>query len=310
MMQPQVERDGQLSGWVHGSLGASKGPGSKVLSLDDVVHFFYCRPAGAIWGESLMAPVLEDVRNYRQMEEMVLRLMYKHLNPLMHQEVPDTTGTGLGRQEDVDAAAQAHQTMAPDGFIITPPGHKITVLGAESHALRAEGYLKVMRQRVYAGLGLTGLQMGEVSTASAGSADAIRGFMQDRVKFYQLVLSYMLTTYVLNELLLEGGFDPVANPQDMVVWQWNEVDESARRANENHAVAMYQSNLLTEDEARRRIRLRPIQADQDSRRYIHRVQLALALARRAGIDPTAAGPGPDVPASSAGTVARKNQPSR
>jgi hypothetical protein len=216
------------------------------------------------------------------MEEMVLRLMYKHLNPLIHQEVPDTTGTGLGRQEDVDAAARAHQVMAPDGFIITPPGHKITVIGAESHALRAEGYLKIMRQRIYAGLGLTGLQMGEATTVSTGSADAVRSFMYDRVKFYQLILSYALTTYMLNELLFEGGFDPLSRPEDIVVWQWNEVDESIRRANENHAVVMYQSNLLTEDEARRRIRLRPMTPDQDSRRYINRVQLALALARRVG----------------------------
>lgn len=302
MMQEERDKQGRHIGWINrsGSGGGATTRGQKNearFKLDEVIHIPYCPPAGAIWGESVLAPVLEDVRNYRQMEDMVLKLMYKHLHPLMHQEVPDTTGTGLGRQEDVDAAAAAHSLMAPDGFIVTGPGTKITMLGAESHALRAEGYMRMMRQRVYGGLGMSELLMGEATTASAGSAEALRAFMNDRSTAYQLYFSFYLTTLLLTELLLEGGFDPINQDADRVVWRWNEVDEAKRRANENHALVLFQGNLLDEGEARKRMRLRPMAPDQESLRYLNRVQIPLA----------------EVTASSrlantSGTAANRNQP--
>ncbi|HYT45654.1 MAG TPA: hypothetical protein VEP90_25235, partial [Methylomirabilota bacterium] len=125
----------------------------KIFNREDIVHFAFNIQVSTVWGLPSISPVIEDVRAYRQAEEYVIRLLYKHLNPLMHHEVPAISEGGYieggGRQEDVDAAYAAHTTTAPDGFIITAPGHKISMIGAESRSIRGEGYMKMLRERIY-----------------------------------------------------------------------------------------------------------------------------------------------------------------
>jgi hypothetical protein len=191
----------------------------------------------------------------------VIKLLYKHLNPLLHHKVPDNTGLGVGRQEDVDAAAAAHAVIAPDGLIVTPPGHEITMLGAESHALRGEGYMELLKSRVYAGLGVNQLVMGEGETTTTGSADVMTANMHNRAKLYQRQLGELLTERVLFELMMEGGYDPL-NRLDLVTWTWNDIETEAQIARENHTIQKWTNNLLTLSEARREIKKKPL-TDQE-----------------------------------------------
>lgn len=268
------QKSNKLKGWKQ----SSPGQGAVEFDLDDVVHFAYDRQSGEIYGTSYLLPVLDDVRALRQCEEMICHLVFKSLNPLIHHEVPDTTGTGTGDQADVDRAAREHKVMAVNGYLVSPPGHKINVIGVESKALRAEGYISILKHRVFAGLGLSDLIMGEGSTTSVGASDSFSGVMHDRIRFCQKELADYLTYYILWELLIEGGFDPIFNPKDRVYWKFNEVDIDRRIREEAHWTQLYQGNVLTEDEARMMMN-RPVLAESDRQKlYLNTVQIPLAQA--------------------------------
>lgn len=264
----------RLSAWKH-----TVGNETVEFDLDDVIVWTYNRQPGEIYGTTPLGPVLDDVRALRQCEEMVIQLIYKSLNPLIHHEVPDTTGTGAGDQADVDAAANQHNISAVNGYIVTPPAHKINILGMESKALRAEGYLNILKHRVYAGLGLSDLIMGDATTTSSGASDAFSAVMNDRVRFYQRELADYITYTIIWELLMEGGFDPVFNEKDRVYWRFNEVDVDRRIREEAHDILLYHGNVLTEDEIRQTLN-RPVLADADRQKlYLNTVQTPLAMVR-------------------------------
>lgn len=249
------------------------------FELDDIVQLAYNKLSGSIYGISYLLPALDDVRALRQCEEMVLHLIFKSLNPLIHHEVPDTTGTGAGDQVDVDNAAAQHKTMAANGYLITPPNHKIHIIGVESKALRAEGYIAILKHRVYAGLGLSDAIMGEASTISSGASDSFSVIMTDRVKYYQQELSNYFTYAIVWELLQEGGFDPIFNEKDRVYWKFNEVDIDRRIREEANYTQLYQGNVITEDEVRQLLN-KPTLADADREKmYLNTVQIPLALSR-------------------------------
>lgn len=267
-MTPRWSQDGsRLLGWYY------EGEGRQIyFPKQDIIHFAINVQAGDLWGSPVLGPVLEDVRAYRQCEEYVIKLLFKHLHPLLHHEIADTTGFGYGRQEDIDAALAIHQVTAPDGLLITPPGHKIQMIGAESNSLRGEGYIAQLKARVYAGLGVNLLVMGEGQTVTTGSADVMTVNMHNRAKHIQRQLGELLTQYVLTELLLEGGYDPL-DPMDYTQWFWEDIETESRLARENHIIQLWSNNLLTEEEARRALGFKPIPPELAGETFVYKVKI-------------------------------------
>jgi hypothetical protein len=247
---------------------------------EDVIHIAYNVQPGAIWGLSILAPVIEDIRLYRQIEEDVAQLIRKNLTPILHHQIPDVTGTGVGRQADIDRAIANYTGMAPDGFYVTPPGHELKVIGAESHAIRAEGYMLHYKARVYAGLGVSPVIMGEDSGAY-GNAEAMIGVMVNRVKFCQEHLDTQFQWYLFNELLWEGGFDPWNNEEDRVKIVFNEIDTEGKVKYENHLMDGYNKNCITLTEVRERMDLPPLAVGSAEEKdlFIYRVQIPLEEAK-------------------------------
>lgn len=278
-MIPIPDKNGNIVSWEqHARSGAVVS-----FSADDVIHFSFCREPGDIWGTPSILPVIEDVRALRQIEENIIKLIYKYLNPLIQHETPDITGTGEGRQEDVDAAIDAVQSMAVDGYIITPPGHKISVIGAESQAIRAEGYYKMFKQRVFSGLGVSSLVMGETDSGAGSSADSLTTQMHNKARFYQYLLSNYLTYYILNELLLEGGYNPYTNPDDIVIWKWAELEPDRVVKQQTHWTNLWSLNAISATELREKLGL-PGNVDWKDY-YVHQVQIPQLLASKLGVDP-------------------------
>lgn len=271
-LEPEIDEKGFPTKWIQ------KYPGQDKVShnYEDVIHLYYKRTTGTLWGVSMFAAVVEDLRLLRQCEEMVSRLIYKYLNPLLHQEVPDIVGDGQGTQEDVDEAQVRYQEMPPDGFIITPPGHKITMVGAQGAALDASSYLEYFKKRVYSGLGVNELIMGDSPSIAAGSADVMSSQMHHRVKDFQQDIGSYITLFIINELLLEGGFNPILNPDDKVEWTWGEIELDAQVKMENHAADLYTKNAITFSELRKQLKRKPLTADEEKDLYLYRVQIPLA----------------------------------
>jgi hypothetical protein len=220
--------------------------------------------------------VIEDVRLFRQIEENIAEMIQKNLNPLIHHQVPDVAGNGFGRQRDIDQVAANYSSMALDGIYITPPGHEIKIIGAESHALRAEGYLKHFKQRIFSGMGVSEVLMGEGAT-TVGTADALVAQMIFRAKYCSKELSTYFERFIFNELLYEGGFDPFNNEEDYVTLEFEEIDTEGKLKHESHQADMFTKGLITQTEGRHGIRKGPLVEGERGRQdtHVHRVQIPL-----------------------------------
>lgn len=277
-LSPELGANGEVINWIQRVKNVSR-----IFSASDVLHFTYCKEPGGIWGASPALSVIEDIRALRQCEENVLKLIYKSITPLIHQQIPDITGNMEGRAEDIDDAIRNWQTSAPDGFIVTPPGHKLSMLGAESHALRVEAYLEYFKKRVFTGLGVSELSMGEGGTTGVGGAEVLTAQMIHRAKMYQVLLATYFTNYILNELLVEGGYDPWNKESDRVVWAWNEIDIDRRIKEETHTTNLWTMNLISLEEAREKMKLSSSPEMKDF--YVHQVQIPQLIAGRLAMDP-------------------------
>lgn len=303
-MFPEVDNKGHINKWMQQAMvnvllmpdSASNIPmgffpappyGSKSMAamgdpitfeLDDIVHLRHNPQPGAIFGLPDVAPVIEDVRLFRLMEEDVAELVRKNLNPIIHHAVPDVANNGLGRQSDIDRAVSTYSQMSTDGVYITPPGHTIKVIGAESHAIRAEGYLKHFLERTFAGLGVSPVLMGG-DAGAYGNADAMVAIMVNRVKFYQDELNEHFQWYIFNELLFEGGFNPYENDDDKVELIFGEFDTEAKVKQETHLADMYNKNVITINEAREGLGRTPLlEGDKgESGLYVNKVQIPLEI---------------------------------
>lgn len=261
------------------------GGGGKVIPLDleDVVHFNRRVPASRILGYPEMAAAIEDIRGLRDMEDVINKLVFKHANPLIQEEVPDTTGMGYGDQRVVDQAKAALANSAYDGIIVTPPGYKFTSIGAESKALRAEGYQNYAKHRVYTDLGLSDSLMGEGGAVTMGAADAQRENVTMETEFLQLLFALNLNNKVLYELLLEGGFDPYNNEEDRVHIEFLP-SKDARRKEQLHNLQLWQGNAIYMGEMRAALEQEP--GDTPDALYADRVQLPAQWARGGWIIPS------------------------
>lgn len=264
---------GRLEKW------QQKVPGKepKDFKLEQVIHFAYKPPAGKVMGVPLYAPVLDDLRMLRDVEEYIVKLLFKHLFPLLHHEVPDLSGTGLGTDEDVKQAVANYAGMAPDGMLITPPGHKIHVVEA-GQGIDASPYLKHLLQRVLMGLGLSEAIMG-LGNAAVGMSDMLTAQMHDRVKSFQQDMERLINLRIILELLIEGGFDPIRKKEDRVTLEFDEIEIEDVIRRENHMGNMFGLGGITEDEYRHSMRKNPMKSSERKGKQIYTDKLPVIIAQ-------------------------------
>jgi len=139
------------------------------FSPDNVIHFYFDRKKGFLVGTPSLTPVKDDIRCLRRIEENVELLVYQHLFPLFHYKVgtekaPSKTYTDGTRE--IDAVKTEIELMPAEGALVTPERHEIKAIGVEGRALRIESYLAHFKQRVFAGLGVSAIDMGEGDSAN------------------------------------------------------------------------------------------------------------------------------------------------
>jgi hypothetical protein len=76
----------------------------------------------------------------------------------------------------------------------------------------------------------------------------------DSIKDLQQVLETFVNEHLIKELLLESTFgDSVLDEENVVVMKFREIDVDAQIKKENHSADLFEKDILTHDEARRRI---------------------------------------------------------
>lgn len=226
---------------------------------EDVIHFPYKREKGNAFGTPFLWPVLDDVRSLRQAEENVLRMMYRNIYPFYHvrvgtEEIP-------GKPTEIDEVRETIQGMDVESSLVTSNRVEIKAIAADQ-VIDASPYLAYMENRVFSGMGIPAIMFGRGDTANRSTGDNMTSEMSDRIKAIQKTIEAIVNDNMIKELLLEGGYDPLLNPDDAVYFEFKENDMDTMIKFQTHAIYKFEHNAITEDEMRNELSMDPI-ADAD-----------------------------------------------
>lgn len=229
--------------------------GTQTFAPEDVVHFYYKREKGNAYGTSFLIPVLDDVRALRQAEENVLKMMYRNIYPFYHVAVGTEEQTGTTRE--VEELKSAIDGMDVEGGLVTTERVKITPIASDK-VIDAEPYLRYMESRVFSGMGIPEIMFGRGNTANRSTGDNMTSEMADRIRAMCRVIEMFFNSFIIKELLMEGGYDPVLNPDQAVEFRFNDNDVDVMIKKQVHAIYKYEHNAITEDEMRDELGMDPI----------------------------------------------------
>lgn len=229
--------------------------GKQTFKPEDVVHFYYKREKGFAYGTSFLIPVLDDVRALRQAEENVLKMMYRNIYPFYHVAVGTEEQTGTSAE--VEALKDAIDGMDVEGGLVTTERVQIKPIASDK-VIDAEPYLKYMEARVFSGMGIPAIMFGRGNTANRSTGDNMTSEMADRIRAMSKVIELFFNSFIVKELLMEGGYDPVLNPDQNVEFRFNDNDVDVEIKKQVHAIYKYEHNAITEDEMRDELGMDPI----------------------------------------------------
>lgn len=232
------------------------------IKPEDMIHITYKQPSGRAYGVPFVYNVIDDVKMLRQIEENVARLVYRNLFPLYLYQVGIDKPGFEATDDEIEEIREQIRDMPMDGGIVLPERHNIKVVGTEGAALDAEPYLKYFRQRVFTGLGMSDSVMGVGDTSNRSTSDNQAADLFDGVKDFQRIFSEVIQFSMINEILFEGGFDPVINPDDEVLFAFHEIELDAKTKKENHIVQLFMQNAITHEEMRQLLGLDPVSDEE------------------------------------------------
>ena len=225
----------------------------KEFKPQDVIHFYMDKEAKNAFGTPRMTAALEDIKILRKIEGNVMAMIYRFSMPLFQWIVGLPQEGYQATNPEIEETKNLVNNLPVDGSVVTNEKTSVKVIGAEGNALDATNYLSYFEKRVFAALDLSEAQMGR---GGNNNADTMESQVHNVVKYFQRILSIFINNCIIDELLLEGGFNPITNPEDEAKLVFNEIDVDTRVKVENHEMAKYQANMTTFDEMRKSIGLK------------------------------------------------------
>ena len=235
----------------------------------DVIHFYMDKDANNAYGTPRVVAALEDVKLLRKIEGNVTALIYRFSMPL-YQWIVGLPQQGMqATQPEILKAQNEIERSTLDGIVVTNERTAIKAIGAEGSALNAEGYLRYFEERVFSALGVSASQMGRGGAKQ--DSESMEAQIHDTVKYIQRIMSIFIQEKILNELLLEGGFNPILNEDDIVTYEFEEISLETKVKKENHEMLKFQSNVIPFEETRRNMGMKDTVNDE-SRLYKNMIE--------------------------------------
>lgn len=228
--------------------------GNPTWTAEKVIHLHFDRKTGRAFGTPFLINVLDDVIALRQIEEDIQNLVHRELFPLYKYKIG--TAEQPAEPEEITQAAIEIENLRAEGGLILPFRHDVEVIGSQGSALDASQYLNHFKERVAIGLGVAPHHLGmSMNGGNRSVTERLDVSLYDRIKQMQKLFSEMVRLNIFNELLFEGGFDPISNPMesgasDRCYFKFKEIDVDTQVKKENHIVQKYVNNLITLEEAR------------------------------------------------------------
>jgi hypothetical protein len=248
-----------------------------LIKPEDMVHMAWKKPTGYGFGVPFLLPVLDDIRLLREIEDNVANLLYKYLHPLYKFIVGLQENGKESTPEEIEYVRQMIQEMPMDGTLVIPERYNVEVVGAEGAAIDASWALNYFRQRVFSGLGIPETVFGIAGTANKATAENLTVEMHDRIRAIQSLIEDEINLRIIKELLMEGGFDPVINPDDMVYFDFQEIAVDEMIKVRNQAIYEYEHNAISFSEMRLKLGMDPMV--DESQMFLDRVTKQTAIAQ-------------------------------
>ena len=109
------------------------------------------------------------------------------------------------------------------------------------------------------------------NTANRNTGDNMTSEMADRIRAISKIIEMFFNNFIIKELLMEGGYDPVLNPDQAVEFRFNDNDVDVEIKKQVHAVYKYEHNAITEDEMRTELGMDPIQDSEREKLFVELV---------------------------------------
>lgn len=217
----------------------------RVWDERDVIHIAYNKIPGTLTGMSAILPVLDDVRALRKLEEEIEILGFQYSVPLYLYKV-GTKDTPAAPGE-VDAVSSTVNNMPAYGMLVVPGHHTIEVPSNTNTPVDVMQFVEHFKKRIFGGLGVSPVAMGESSTSNRNTGEVLDKAMQSITKSYQGIIQHKIEMELIRELLLDGSLN---NFDDTVEFSFPEIDIENQIKKETHILSLWQNDLITRTEAR------------------------------------------------------------
>jgi hypothetical protein len=249
--------------------------------VEDIIHFYWDKKEGHIFGTPRTVAIRDDILALRRLEENVELLMIHHLFPLFHVAVgtPDQPADyEVEGVSEVDFVRNAIEQMPKEGMLVTDERVRVEAVGAKTTALEYDKIVQHYKTRVFTGLGVSGVDMGEGDTSNRSTAETVSQNLKDSVKADLDWFCGQIQMLMIKEFFQEAPFDlSVQNAVADVHLAFSEIDVDGMIKTENHHLNLYNSHLIDETEARQRLGRQPLTEEQRKNTHYHRHILDLAL---------------------------------
>lgn len=323
---PFVNQKGEIIKWRRYYGSARK---YKDYKLEDVIHFKWDVKPGHVYGTPRTVSVRDDIFALRRLEENVEMLLINHLFPLFHVKVGSEKAPAAMLVDgitEVDLIKAELENMPKEGVFITDERVAVDVVGIKGEAPDPEKIMQHYKARIFTGLGVSPIDMGETDTGNRATAENVSQNLKDSVKSDLSWFRGQFKSFILKELFEESPTNlSVQNALMDVDLVFPDVDVDGHIKWENHVIEKFNNHLITENEARRQTHMIPFTNKQASNTHyeLHVKDLAMSTIKEknkgmieamsvrgdvAAGKAKATGPGASKASKGAKSVANKNRP--
>lgn len=277
---PVLDGRGRIEKW-RSYLGA--GRIAEEFPAEDVLHFFWDRKPGHIFGTPRTIAVRDDIVALRRIEEHMELLMNRMLFPMFHFKVGtekapcQITADGIS---EIDLVRRIIESMPRDGMLITDERVSGEVLESGLKGIDITPILNHYKRRVITGLGISSLDLGEPDTSNRATADNISQNLKDVVASDCAWFAGQVKQMIFRDWIEESPVNwNVQRALSRINLEFPEIDVDSMIKLETHAINAYNNNALTLAELRSRMKLPPLSDEALRQTHFHQHTLPLASMR-------------------------------
>lgn len=232
------------------------------FTLEEIIHLKWDVKPGHVYGTPRTVGVRDDIYALRRFEENIELLFVNHLFPFFHVKIgtPDAPcWYGPNGESEIDTVRYQIETMPKEGIFVSDQRVEVDVVGAEGKSLEVKEFLAHLKSRVFTGLGVSGIDMGEGADATRATADNISQNLKDFVKADMESFGDILRMNLFKEWFMEANYSvSIQKAVATTKLIFHEIDLDNLIKEQNHVLNLYNAHLLTEPEARKRLKKPPM----------------------------------------------------